>query len=280
MEQIPTLMLEYFEASVRAYNNWGKDLDRPGLYSLHSGFTVENKNCIHYEELQEYRDRLVDFANIDDGFYVLDAGCGTGTISYEIAARFPNARLYGINLSRPQLETAQEFKGVHKITNIYFSYQNYNRMAFNPNVFDTIIFCESFCYSLDKPQTLTEVRRVLKPEGNVVIADCFTRGYGLTGKELEQKKLFEDGFKLAPIVSIDEAIQTLKDNGFMITDKKDISQNILPSASAIAQNSQRRLAEKSPATDIITSSRYACVAMEQIMLSGGLKYFYIRGQKN
>jgi len=46
-------MLEYYTAAQNAYSNWGRDLKRPALYALHSGFLPEGQNLSHFS-VQNY----------------------------------------------------------------------------------------------------------------------------------------------------------------------------------------------------------------------------------
>lgn len=52
------------------------------------------------------RDRLIDGLNPPAGARVLEIGCGTGRNLVACAARHPQARLYGLDVSQVMLETA------------------------------------------------------------------------------------------------------------------------------------------------------------------------------
>ncbi len=53
------------------------------------------------------RDRLIDGLAVPDGGTVLEAGCGTGRNLILAARRWPNARLFGLDICEAMLETAR-----------------------------------------------------------------------------------------------------------------------------------------------------------------------------
>lgn len=162
------------------YRNGGIDLARNDLYSMHTGY--RDKNSEAKESASKLMERkMISAANIRDGQQILDAGCGTGTLTFEIASSCPNTKVYGIDILEEHLEIA----GKHKENshNVLFSKQDYLNLAFEDNSFDRIFFCESLVHAQDKNQLLSEVRRVLKPEGKIVVADIFMLDDNLTEKE-------------------------------------------------------------------------------------------------
>ena len=63
-----------------------------------------------YDATRKYyllgRDRLIAELDVPAGAHVLEIGCGTGRNLIKIAQRFPNAHLYGIDISQEMLTTA------------------------------------------------------------------------------------------------------------------------------------------------------------------------------
>jgi S-adenosylmethionine-diacylgycerolhomoserine-N-methlytransferase len=52
------------------------------------------------------RDRLIDEMEVPDGGTVLEIGCGTGRNLAQIARKWPEARLYGLDISEEMLKSA------------------------------------------------------------------------------------------------------------------------------------------------------------------------------
>ena len=110
-------------------------------------------------------------AQVESGHAVLDAGCGTGSVTFPIAKAHPGARLFPVSLSRSQLEIAQRYARRAGMRNVFLSEQSFTRTGFADATFDRIFFAESFCHAPDKPTTIREVARILKPGGKLLIAD-------------------------------------------------------------------------------------------------------------
>ncbi len=64
-----------------------------------------------YDATRKYyllgRDRLIEDLRPGDGQTVLEVGCGTGRNLIKAARRYPQARLYGVDISEAMLETAR-----------------------------------------------------------------------------------------------------------------------------------------------------------------------------
>lgn len=52
------------------------------------------------------RDRMIDKMDVPDGGTVLEIGCGTGRNLAQIARKWPEARLYGLDISEEMLKSA------------------------------------------------------------------------------------------------------------------------------------------------------------------------------
>lgn len=120
----------------------------------------------------EFKDRLVTQANIQDGHTVLDLGCGTGTLTGLIKARHSSASVVGLDGDPKALQIARGklSQQGHKVTLVEaMSFQ----MPFDLASFDRVTSSLLFHHlsTADKRRTLQEVRRVLKPGGELHIAD-------------------------------------------------------------------------------------------------------------
>jgi S-adenosylmethionine-diacylgycerolhomoserine-N-methlytransferase len=58
------------------------------------------------------RDKLLDDLNPPPGGSVLEIGCGTGRNLVRVASRYPDARLFGIDISQEMLKSALKQKGL------------------------------------------------------------------------------------------------------------------------------------------------------------------------
>lgn len=118
----------------------------------------------------------IDFKHfpLRDGDCVLDLGCGEGrhVINIYLQAK---VTAIGVDLSARDLRTASErfapFKQPDSAqTYFYLQVADAARLPFADNTFDKIVCSEVLEHLTDYHSVLTEIRRVLKPEGLLAIS--------------------------------------------------------------------------------------------------------------
>lgn len=268
-------ILAYYNATVQAYGNWGRDLDWPEIHALHSGFRIEGANQTHHEEIKELTKRVVAFADINGNCKVLDAGCGTGVISFEVASHFPGVSVVGINIVDFQLQLAQKVKTNGRFARVNFSRQDYMETGFPSNIFDRVIFVESFAHAPNKKATLVEAHRILKPGGRLVFVDAFIAKTRVTSEELHLLKQVEDGFCLTPYITIMKMNRWLQEMGFSRVEIRDSTENARSSTRLMAEHAKKRLQEDREASETITRSRKGCIATYDLLERGVFGYYFI-----
>ena len=97
---------------------------------------------------------------------ILDIGFGTGTVLSMLANK-ENIRLCGIDISEKMLHIARE-KLIGKAELILGDSEH---LPWKENEFDIVLCIDSFHHYPNPEKVLSEIRRVLKPNGNIIIAD-------------------------------------------------------------------------------------------------------------
>lgn len=112
---------------------------------------------------------LKDWAAIAPESTVLDVGCGTGEFERLVLLDQPMQAIVGIDLSDQMLEMAQQ--KCRDYSHVSFQKASVVALPFADRSFDVIVSASAFHYFDDPIAALMEIKRVLKPEGEIVILD-------------------------------------------------------------------------------------------------------------
>lgn len=104
---------------------------------------------------------------------VLDAGCGIGYYSFELATKF-GCKVNGIDMDIGDIELANKISNITQCTNVNFKVQSILDLDFSDNTFDKIILSEVLEHIHDDKRALNELHRVLKPHGYLIISTPYT----------------------------------------------------------------------------------------------------------
>jgi SAM-dependent methyltransferase len=105
---------------------------------------------------------MLDASNVGQGTRFLDLGCGGGGASVLAAQR--GATVNGFDASANLLEIARE-----RVPGAKFLQGDMEELPYDSGVFDVVFAANSLQYVGDKNSALMEARRVMSPEGKIVI---------------------------------------------------------------------------------------------------------------
>jgi cyclopropane fatty-acyl-phospholipid synthase-like methyltransferase len=142
--------------------------------SFHFGFFPDGRQTLA-QGLDAHTDLVCELAGIRPGMRVLDAGCGIGEPARRIASRI-DCEIVGLNISREQVRQGRELIARAGLTaRVDIRHGNALQMPFPDGGFDAAICLEAagdICVrAADKPRLLAELRRVLRPGGQVGFSD-------------------------------------------------------------------------------------------------------------
>ena len=102
---------------------------------------------------------------------VLDAGCGSGSMSRQIARSFPGAEVVGVDLREQYLDFARARASAEGLRNLTFRQGDVFALPFADATFD-VVWTKYLLQWLKEPKSaLAEFKRVTKPGGIVVSCD-------------------------------------------------------------------------------------------------------------
>jgi len=104
----------------------------------------------------------------------LDAGCGIGLYCFSLAGRYKS--VWGIDNDRVKIERAQDIAKALGISNLDFKVADLRQLPFNDNTFDAILCTEVIEHIDDDCRALSELSRVLKPAGRLILTTTATTG--------------------------------------------------------------------------------------------------------
>lgn len=121
---------------------------------------------------RKFKTALIKQANFADGQHVLDLACGTGTLAVLIKETHPQTDVTGID-GDPKILAIAEKKAIKKGVSIQFDEGLSFALPYREESFARVVSSLFFHHltRADKLKTLREVLRVLKPNGELHIAD-------------------------------------------------------------------------------------------------------------
>ena len=141
---------------------------------------------------------------------VLDIGCGGGRTLERLASLARLGKVVGIDYSEDSVAVARK-RNRQLIANgrVEIFHGSVSSMPFSDATFDCVSAVETFYFWPDIAADLTEVRRVMKPTGQLVIIAGMYRGSGFDKRNMRLIKA--GGLRCFSVQDFEEALQ---DAGF------------------------------------------------------------------
>ena len=107
--------------------------------------------------------------NVQDGWTMLDVGCGGGFTIRRLLKRSKDAQVYGIDISEESVTKARQVNAEVLDKQVYVTQGSAELLPYNDEMFDLVTAVETVYFWPNLPDCLQEVRRVLKPGGKFAI---------------------------------------------------------------------------------------------------------------
>jgi len=139
---------------------------------LHFPYYIAQEEPFEQRQINLVDQCLLEFGRFSGGT-LLEVGCGNGANCRYISALDGNTQVIGIDLNPDNIEIAQR---EHAADNIRFYVDDAQQLQnIGDQSVDNLICIESALHYPDKHAFFSQVRRVLKPGGQFVIADILRR---------------------------------------------------------------------------------------------------------
>jgi cyclopropane-fatty-acyl-phospholipid synthase len=108
-------------------------------------------------------------AQLADGQDILELGCGWGSLSLTMAARYPGSRITVVSNSRPQREFIEAQCAQRGLRNLAVITNDVNRLALDGARFDRVVSIEMFEHMRNYETLLARIAAWLKPGGKLFV---------------------------------------------------------------------------------------------------------------
>ncbi|HKC19056.1 MAG TPA: methyltransferase domain-containing protein [Candidatus Dormibacteraeota bacterium] len=130
---------------------------------------------------------------------ILDIGCGTGRLLRAAEERFPEARLQGVDAAEGMVEAAQS---AATGSGINFHHATAEQLPFDAAQFDLVFSTMTFHHWSDQAMGISEIARVLKPDGRWLLSDFVPRGLMRYVRRLVRLTRFRERHELSRMLAI------------------------------------------------------------------------------
>jgi len=132
---------------------------------------AEDYEPLWQRQLADARSALFSAASVTNGERVLDVACGTGLVAFE-AARLVGAagRVTGVDLSGKMVAAAQRRAADLGVANATFQRMDARKLEFPDSSFDVVVCALGLMYVPEPVAALSEMRRILRPGGRMIVA--------------------------------------------------------------------------------------------------------------
>ena len=163
--------------------------------------------------------RVLERLRLEGDEHALDAGCGSGRLTRELARRLEHGRVTGVDLSENMARAAAATLGNGAGQRVVCG--DLCRLPFRDDAFDAVFSTATFHWILDHDRLFAELRRVLRPRGRVEaqcgggpnLASVHARANALANRP-ERRRFFEDWHEPWLFASAADTEERLRRAGF------------------------------------------------------------------
>ncbi len=150
-----------------------------GYYDLVLGPKKKYSSCYYLNSKTNLNDAeqvsldlTIEHAGLIDGMTILELGCGWGSLSLEMAKRFPNSKIISVSNSKTQKQYIDSRAKERGLTNLEIRTKNLgieSEYDFEENTFDRIVTVEMMEHVRNYDRFFKLISKTLKADGKMFI---------------------------------------------------------------------------------------------------------------
>lgn len=129
--------------------------------------------------------RNLQWLGLKDGMRILDAACGPGFFTEQLAKKLPNSQIIGLDMDEDLLKQAEELLNEQVKENVAFVQASVYKTNLPDNSFDFVVARMLFLHLHKAEEAALELYRVLKPGGKLVIIDIDDGIFGVIQPDID-----------------------------------------------------------------------------------------------
>ncbi len=159
-------------------------------------------------------------------YVILDVGCGGGKTVNRLAQRTSQGKVFGIDYSADMVKYSKKVnKQLIAQNRVEIIESSVEKTGFPDNFFDLVTAVETYYFWPNLPVAMSEIRRVLKPDGKLLIVSEMVKD-GVY--DVEHAKMIEQTHvQLLPLEEIRNILQSVGFVDFQVITKTDSPWNAL-----------------------------------------------------
>ena len=149
----------------------------------------------------------LSYVNIEPEWILLDVGCGGGKTVGRLAQRANAGKVFGIDHSPDMVKYSKKVnKKLIAQNRVEIIEASVQKMGFQDNFFDLVTAFETYYFWSEVPAVLQEIKRVLKPNGTLLVVSEMVKDGTY---EVKHKKMIEQtGVRLISLADIRNILES------------------------------------------------------------------------
>jgi SAM-dependent methyltransferase len=198
--------------------------------AMHFPLYLPNQAQNHFEGLTAQAQFVAAQCAEIQAHNVLEIGSGQGYNTLWLAKQNADSHFTGLDLMPFQARQAQHKARKSALSNAQFIAGDFAKPPFSADSFELVFAVESFCYARRLAEVLTEVARILRKGGRLVIFDVFLHeGFENLPFEVQTAtQLTGIGFAVARWYAWAELIAAAEQVGLFLLDSQNLSSAVRP----------------------------------------------------